>query len=524
MSLNKSTVLLFLSATLAGALFQFGSPSLFDGYFYSKMAQFFLRYGLLQDFPWIFFGTPHGNFSGNHFLFYVLASPFAYLHPVWGMKLFASLIFGLLSATFFFLLDRQVPRYLAYSGTFLLVISSAEFTGRMNQIRPLSVAVLMTLLIVHLLLRRQLVALFFSLLVFVWLYDGAIIALVPLAFWASLRYLMYKHADWALLGAGLGGVAAGLLLHPYFPKNITSSHLLSANPLLNTKLLHIGEWQPIYMQGWGILTSLPLLVFVLGVIAFWQRRKIKDMTAVFFLLLSLTFFLLMLARIRFVDFFVPFSLLFTLPQLHPYLEKLRSRKIQAAFFRDRFILIPGLVIIALTVSLSSNNIYKLYRYSTSDNDQAKTFRPAADYLLKNSPTAAIVLNLPWSSFDGMFYLNEKNYYVAGLNPLFLYHYDQKTYWVWWHLENDQLLTCPQEDCSSLPPDQASTPYQAAAEIFSAEYLLIKNSGFPKLKAYLDNNPNFSPAVQTSQITLYLVKHPDSKTIQGSILKTINDLR
>ena len=49
------------------------------------------------------------------------------------------------------------------------------------------------------------------------------------------------------------------------------------------------------------------------------------------------------------------------------------------------------------------------------------------WLLKNTEPREIVFNADWDDFPFLFFYNQKNYYIVGLDPMYMYKYDKKLY-------------------------------------------------------------------------------------------------
>ncbi|MBU1146057.1 hypothetical protein KKD80_00725, partial [Patescibacteria group bacterium] len=48
----------------------------------------------------------------------------------------------------------------------------------------------------------------------------------------------------------------------------------------------------------------------------------------------------------------------------------------------------------------------------------------------NTPEGAIVFHNDWDDFPALFYYNTHNYYIAGLDPTFMYDYDKDLHKEW----------------------------------------------------------------------------------------------
>ena len=62
------------------------------------------------------------------------------------------------------------------------------------------------------------------------------------------------------------------------------------------------------------------------------------------------------------------------------------------------------------------------------------FQAAAAAIAEDSQPGDIVYNVDWGYFPELFFWNTKNYYVSGLDPIFLYAYNPNLYWEAHHLQ------------------------------------------------------------------------------------------
>jgi hypothetical protein len=58
------------------------------------------------------------------------------------------------------------------------------------------------------------------------------------------------------------------------------------------------------------------------------------------------------------------------------------------------------------------------------------FQPAAEFLTKHTPSGAVVFHSDWDEFPLLWYWNQHNRYIAGLDPTFFYQQDSERYTTW----------------------------------------------------------------------------------------------
>lgn len=481
--MKKHLVIVFITAVAVASIFQFSSTTLHDdGYFYSKMAQLFWDEGLLADFPWINFGTPHGNFTGIHFFFYILVSPFVKLHPVWGLKAFSALVFGLFSTTFFALLSRRTSTKYAYVGLILLVVSSASFFYRANLNRPLAWAGFLFLLLIWALLNKKLSLLALTCGILVLSYDGFFISAPIVAVYLAVDFFQTRKVDYRALAVFLLAMAAAVLVHPYFPGILTSPHAALVNQWQYRGILDSNEWQPLDFSDPSNVVNLINIVAGLGLAAFFTSRRPNTLESGFYPLLALCSFAAMIFASRFVDFYVPFALLFSVPLIAPYLDKIPWKKI---FDRLRQNPLSALSALNLALLLGFFAFFNLAMVTEqlAVQGRADAFRSASEFLRKHSAAGSVVFNTQWDQFPKLFFWNDHNYYVVGLNPVFLFAKSPEHYWQWQHLAQDELLSCERKFCTDQPKSTLK-PEKVIKSTFGTRLIFLETERNPKLDRYL----------------------------------------
>ena len=108
----------------------------------------------------------------------------------------------------------------------------------------------------------------------------------------------------------------------------------------------------------------------------------------------------------------------------------------------------------------------------------------------------IVFNIHWDNFPFLFFWNQKNYYINGMDPIFEYTFDKNLYWEHYYLDIDGLAiknnvgyTCPsiRSECSD---NSMVEIYNALKNDFKAKYIFIEPSRNPKLNQYLEFDKRF----------------------------------
>jgi hypothetical protein len=265
--------------------------------------------------------------------------------------------------------------------------------------------------------------------IFVWLYSLFPLMLVLAAAYSIAAYLAYRRIDmWALL-ASFCGIAAGLVINPYFPRNLTlfKEHLLMK--VTGNYSVDVGvEWYP--YETWVILTgsAVAFAIYIAALIAFDFRKRALDVKPLFFLIVSAVMLVMTFKSRRFVEYWPPFAVLFaafTFSSIRPlggreWFKRRRDRAISAAA--------ASVAVFALIVGLASNVTEACSDVHTEQDPLA--YKGASEWLAANTPPGSMVFNTDWDDFPMLFYYNTQNTYIVGLDPTYLYDRDHEMWKVY----------------------------------------------------------------------------------------------
>ena len=395
------------------AWIQFAGPAIVgnDAYYHIRWSGI-LRESLprLPAFKWLPLTVLRPQiFVDQHFLFHVLLMPFTFGDLRLGAKLAAPLFSAIAMASVFGLLVVYRIRHrwlwlIALAGT------SEPFLYRMSMTRAPSLSLLLLAVGVYLILERRWISLAIVTFVFVWLYNMFPLILAFAFVYAVAVWLSKGRIDLAALYATSIGAVLGLLINPYFPKDLLlifhHVHML----LAETVAVDVGiEWYP--YDTWEMLTknaALFALCFA-ALLAFDYRKRSRDHRPLFFLLLSAMFLLISLRWRRFLEYWPPFAILF------------------AAFtFESESIDFPRriparLATAALVAALGAAAVANAAGARAEIRDLRDPFamRGASAWLAGHTPSGSMVFNTDWVEFPELFNYNQRNVYATGLDPRYL---------------------------------------------------------------------------------------------------------
>ena len=417
--------------------------------------------GLKPNFPWLPLTILNAReFYNHHFLFHVLLIPFTFGDLLVGAKLAAVVFSGVAFWLVWRLFDKQKVPYAAIWALGLLAVSEA-FIYRMSIPRAQSLSLGVLVLGLEWLLRGKHKRLFFLGFIYVWLYNAFPLLLVVAGAYTLAVWLIDKRLNLKpLFFSGLG-IAAGLLINPYFPYNIAFifQHILPK--LIDTTATNVGnEWYPYTTQQLLRNSPLTLALFASAVLALGlskQRMSVNTATGFF---LTIIFGLMLFQSRRFIEYFPAFVLMFTAFAWAPIIAETREKAHDRALKMTRIWqrkLVQNLVLLALVVVFLPI-AWKTLLDSQSSLQRAKPnelFQGASAWLVENSPAGARIFQTDWDDFPRLFFYNTHNTYLVGLDPTYMQFYDADLYAVWVDITRGRV----------------ENPSQIIEENFNAEFIL-----------------------------------------------------
>ncbi|MGA1197297.1 MAG: hypothetical protein ACO36I_12470 [Candidatus Latescibacterota bacterium] len=394
-----------------------------DSYFHMRYSQKIWQEGIPDTFPHLVYTIYSQNFADDHFLFHIIQIPFTFGNLITGAKIYGVVFGTLVILIFFFILKHHHIRF-APIWTLALLASSAPFLFRIGMARAPSLSLCILLIATALALSdkdRWFLPLSF---IFVWLYGGfpLIAGLASSVFFAS--FLTQKKRPHILLYCGLG-ISLGLIIHPYFPDNITFLYK-SYTQIEFADVVTAGNEDYPYASSTVVRNAFLPWALMLATATFYFLRPEKLSFPALILFTFSTLLLCMYMNVRrFVEYWPVFAVLFSAFALNPYLKTCNIAHIWATF-RGKFILL----FIALFIGLcGADTLNHVAEYRASDRLPI-SYSGAAKFLQEASEKGTIVFTGNWDDFPLLYHFNTHNRYIVGLDPHYLYYYDAQLYDVW----------------------------------------------------------------------------------------------
>ena len=302
--------------------------------------------------------------------------------------------------------------------------------------------------------------------------------------WA--RQKIHKQNFLLLLSAG-GGLLAGIFFNPYFPKNLDFYWQQTFKIALVNYQSVIGvggEWYPYGIQDL-FAAALPfslLLLFALAGFVFFYKKQ--PASAWFFFILSFLFFILTLKSRRYVEYFIPLALCFSALSLNVFLEALTKNL--SKILPPRYVLPLPLFILLAISPIFARDLMSV-KNSYQKGLPFEKFAEPARWLEQNSQAGDIVFHSDWDEFPLLFYYNDKDYYLAGLDPTFMYQYNPALYRRWADYTTGKTR---------------AGLYLTIKNVFKAKYVFVDIKQNQAFDRNLADNFNFKKVFENGEAKIY----------------------
>ena len=477
-----------------------------DAFYHMKMTLLMIEKGwAVTSFEWLPFTTIEEYYVDHHLLYHAVLVPFFLaLGPFPGMKV-ATILFASLAMTMFHHILRQ--QHVRWATAFtLLALFSNGFAFRMSLSKASSFTMVILLGLFVLILRRQWLAVGIVSFFYVWSHGGFAIALVMgCLYGASVLGLAVVNTskwptwlDWKVAAVPTAviatGICLGLIIHPSFPDHFPFywQQLVQIGIVNYGDVIDVGdEW---YGLSFLVLTvgqlqiSLLLLAAIPAFLLTVKKQTVPSTTAFLFTLLLTA---MTLKSSRFIEFFVPWSILFGalslqasgwLAQIAPHREDADgdgpSPKVSP-------LLICTFALFGMTIA--GHNSLQVYRNIRSTDVLFEQHLRGGQWLEDNATKGDIVFHSEWTDFPMLFLRSDKVRYIVGLDPTFFYNQNRDLYWKW-----SQVIKGEETDLVSVIKDD-----------FNARFLVVAQSR-EKMKENVVNSGAFTEVYSDDTMTIFRV--------------------
>ncbi|NIM07187.1 MAG: hypothetical protein GTN69_07285 [Armatimonadetes bacterium] len=508
-------LILFSVAAIAAASYVYlQSPHIIarDALYHLRHAAVYASEGLfMTEFPWVVYSVVSTFAADIWYGFHVLLIPFTSFNgPVAQVKTAGIFILATM-LVLFYLAMRRNRMALPFLWPFVLLFISGSFVGRLTTTRPVAISMGLTALLFSFMISGGILAVFFLSLAltffhlsFFWL--GILIAIAV----SAVKVRTERKWEWRKPLAVLLGLAAGWLLRP--------------NPIGAAKVLYVQVFRLMFEKQKGLLAfgrelypmrpevllhdyGLLILIWLgitaislFAIIRHGVERPARNRTLLWSSLgLSLLFFAMTpLLSQRSVDQWALFAIIFVAAGFTYFIV---PRQVETkAFSGKKFVPRQTLGGEMRAACISAGALILAFMmWRATDTQMLKKgygippdrLKGGLEWLKDNSEPGEIVFHVSWGNFPELFYWNQHNRYIGGMDPIFQYAYDKSLYWKVHHL---WVGKAPGYTWGSPKPEGAKLEdaYTVMTRDFKASYLLLEELRSPTLFSYVTSDPRFVP--------------------------------
>jgi len=418
-----------------------------DAFYHAKLAENLARGNIVRQFTWLE-GTDLANsFTDQHFLYHAILAPFTIFFPTMiGLKLATALI----NAGLILMIYGLFKKFKITLPFFYLIplLCSYPWLFRAGLIKAAPLFLILMIWVFHCLTKQKGAQLFIACFLGVWLYGawpllGLLAVLHFIITWFLEKYqaeesVLYKLKTvflfnakrkivWAqeLFYAG-GGLLAGLVINFYFPQNLRFywQQIWDIGVLNYQNIIAVGgEWYPYSLIALWQQAGFLLVAIDVSVLVFFLTIKKQSNYSWLWGILTLIFFLLTLKSQRYIDFFAPLATIFIGFTFNSYFKTL-SRFHLKLLTRVHWQIMASSLLLILAIyfiwTTPANDYLVVAKTNLSRGYSMNTYTQASLWLKQNTPENSLILNTNWADFPMLFYHNDDNHYLTGLDSTFAY--------------------------------------------------------------------------------------------------------
>ncbi len=460
----------------------------YDGWFHIRYAEILRSEGVSRSFPWWEETFLRDHYADKDFLYHVLLIPFTFGDLVEGGKLAAILIGAALAGTFYLAAHRlRVPWPAAWS--IGLLACSTAFLYRLGFTRPATAAVAVALAGTVAILTRQHRWAF----AFAALYPHIHISYHLLPCLALLHgfHLLGKEKEDAGGGSPFrlaawtaAGAVTGAVITPYFPNNI---YLWWVQ---NVRVLGLA-WRAPEDLGMGLEIRAGLSSQLLGYnaaaflamgVALYllaRTRRGASPEALTLLVVSSGFLGLSMMSRRFIEFWIPFTMLLVGVVVR---DALAARPPGSRSPSKAFVGATAVVLLAPLLFWNARGAREIV-----EKDPGAIFEDASSWMRSNIPAGEKIFHLDWDQFPQLFFFNPQFRYLMGLDPAFMYVTNPERWKEWQQVTHGE----------------AADPYDAIRHDFGSRWIL----GVPAAEDFMSGarrDPRFFPRYEDANAVVFFL--------------------
>jgi hypothetical protein len=485
-----------------------------DPYYHAKHSLLISQTGNLSLVePWLNFHflnfAPNDPWWAHHL---ITALVMKFLDPMISLKLVSALLVGAVFAVFYFVLTRlQIKK--PFIWTFLYFSSSFLFLTRLILERPHLFAIAFMPLIFYLGFKKRYYSLFVLSVLYALFYNLIFYPVFVVFLACTVDFIFSKKLDLKPFISTGSGILAGVLIHPdtlnYMYVATIHSFGVIFYKFSGVELGIGGEVKPLLFKDLLKDNFLALGAYLVSIAIFLNNREYFSKSTVNFLwqtlAISAFWFVITLFVPRGVEYWMPFAWMFIALSLSGYrnssdyaimnavLSKIINLKILSFFIYG---------ILAVIIVLNFAGIYRNLLIMNRNNPDI-SFKEANEWLMANSGKNETVFFTNWSFWPRMFFYNDHNRYVHGMDPTFLYEYDKDLARLWLGISYEGegcYFPCGQNDDKPVYANEADLIKYA----FKSRYIIISKIKEEKALNLFKNEDLFTLRFYNKDLLIYEV--------------------
>ncbi len=531
-------VLLYFASVFRGVLFSTDGVFERDGFYHARYAQMLTERGLSRQFPWMQFTDWKENFADKDFLYHLILAPFCRdaAEPLPGAK-WATLLLGMAAyLAFYIALVRLNVRWPIF-WTVLLIVGSGIFLNRMLMVRSHVFSVLLMILSSWAIIRDKVWLCLVLGFVYAWSYSFPLAMVITAIAACAGRFALGERTlrTWQTAAAATGGVALGLVIHPYSPNTLTLVWTLvkiATSRAAGIPLELGSEFRPMlssnaFSSGHALVAGLfsmlieipgPLLALSAAVMLaiFLKAGRLKDRRlsseSAAALGAALAWFAAIFVFSRLVEYLAPLATLAAALVCRDALAPENELPPRTQLTRYLATALASLMVLSGLYFLALQEVSEL-GYSTLPHGVAQMYineaqwksgrffsdaktGGAAEWMHAHLPADSTVLNFHWDDFTELYYDAPQFHYIVGLDPTLM------------------RVPYPEQSATleAMRTQQIPLDFAKLHQLFGADYMIMRSTRaatFPDLK-----NGVLRPVYADDGAVIYKLQGPEVRG-QGS---------
>ena len=416
-----------------------------DSFYHIGHARLYWQRGIFyREFPWVAFSVISKHRSDLWWGFHVLLSPLGLLKDQYFALRLAPAV--LLTIQLFVFRKALLVLNLSQWWAFSFLLASTGFLMRSQTIRPQTVSCALLVLIFAALVVRNRRLAFLTALALGLLHSTLFDMILPVGLCAALAGRL-RHGDWKFgttFWTFCITVVAGTLRPGWWDGlQLLKVQLIDLLLVRRQKLIHNFGMELDPANRFYLVNNIVPVVVVLGVSIFitlaisvdWKRRpksvlpidpsepgvsvvapiprkkELERMEVALgaFLMALFAYLLMVVISKRGIDQVVPFAMLTVVAMIQGKMAPM----------------------ILGTLAICANSGVTAFSYRNTMREKPRTgleMKAVSQYLAEHTKAGEIVFNPVWSHFPELFFWNQHNYYINGMDPIFAYQFDKGLYW------------------------------------------------------------------------------------------------